>query len=190
MPPFLAAEALLTELAPAFMVNHSLRTYWFSRLLGLASGQHADDEALYVASLLHDAGFYGRYATATPESECISIRGARAAYDILGRCGWEMQRQDRVAEAITLHVNGDVPLSHGSEAFLLERGVMLDITGLHAWSLHPETVQGVFARHPRPTAQAHRPALRTIRPDSRTPHETNPAQVPAGGNPTSKRLRG
>jgi hypothetical protein len=57
-----AAETLLTELAPPFMVNHSLRTYWFSRLLGLVAGRHADDEALYVASLLHDVGFYGRYA--------------------------------------------------------------------------------------------------------------------------------
>jgi hypothetical protein len=26
---------------------------------------------------------------------------------------------------------------------------MLDVTGLHAWSLHPATVQGVFGRHPR-----------------------------------------
>jgi hypothetical protein len=47
------------------MVNHSLRTYRFSRLIGMGMGLSFDDEALYVASLTHDLGFYGRYAIAT-----------------------------------------------------------------------------------------------------------------------------
>ena len=62
-----AAERELEELAPPFMVNHSLRTYWFSRLLGETNTMSYDDEVLYVASLLHDIGFYGGHATATRE---------------------------------------------------------------------------------------------------------------------------
>jgi hypothetical protein len=108
-----------------------------------------DDEALYVACLLHDIGLFGSYGTATPEAECFAIRSARVAFDVLAACRWDRARQERVAEAITLHVNGDVPRALGPEAYLLEQGVMLDVTGLHAWNLHPATIAGVFARAPR-----------------------------------------
>lgn len=79
-----AAETLLAELTPPFMVNHSLRTYWFSRLIGIGAGIKFDDELLYVASLTHDMGFYGRYATPTPDAKCFSIRSARSACEIAG----------------------------------------------------------------------------------------------------------
>ncbi len=70
---------------PPFMLNHSLRTYWFSRLLGETNAMSYDDEVLYVASLLHDIGFYGAHATATQEAECFAIRGANAALILLRR---------------------------------------------------------------------------------------------------------
>jgi hypothetical protein len=142
------AETLLAELAPAYMVNHSLRTYWFARLLGLGASLRFDDEALYVASLLHDAGFFGRYATAAPEAECFAIRGANAALELLRDAGWDAARRERVAETIILHVNGTVPPEQGIEAYLMERGVLLDTTGLYAWDLNPSCVTRVFEQHP------------------------------------------
>jgi hypothetical protein len=143
-----AAEALLEELTPPFMVNHSLRTYWFSRLIGLAGDLTFDDELLYVASLTHDLGFYGRYAAPTRHAECFTIRSARSACDIAKQCGWDQARQDRVAEAVILNVNGHVPPTNGVEAFLMMRGVLVDATGLHAWRIHPDSIDGVFRRSP------------------------------------------
>jgi hypothetical protein len=143
-----ASEALLTELAPPFMVNHSLRTYWFSRLIGMGMGLSFDDEALYVASLTHDIGFYGRYARATDGAECFTIRSAQAADEILDRSGWDAARRDRVAEAVILNTNGHVPPELGIEAHLMMRGVLTDATGMHAWRVHPQTVDAVFEHLP------------------------------------------
>jgi len=147
-PAARAAETLLTELTPPYMVNHSLRTYWFSRLIGMGAGLSFDDEALYVASLTHDLGFYGRYATATDDAECFTIRSAQAARDILDEAGWDAARRDRVAEAVILNTNGNVPPAIGVEAHLMMRGVLTDATGMHAWRIHPKTIDAVFARLP------------------------------------------
>jgi len=144
-----AAESLLAELTPPFLLNHSMRTYWFSRLIGLGAGMLFDDEMLYVASLTHDLGFYGRYAEATQDAECFSIRSARAAGDIVESVGWDGARAERLQEAIILNVNGHVPQQTGKEAHLMMRGVLVDATGLHAWRINPQSVNAVFDRLPR-----------------------------------------
>ena len=144
-----AAEVLLAELTPAFLRNHSLRTYWFSRLIGLGAGVTFDDELLYVASLTHDLGFYGRYAEATQDAECFSIRSARAAGEIAESGGWDRARAERLQEAIILNVNGHVPQHDGMEAHLMMRGVLVDATGLHAWRINPRSVDAVFDQLPR-----------------------------------------
>jgi hypothetical protein len=130
------------------MVNHSLRTYWFSRLIGLGAGLPFDDEVLYVASLTHDLGFYGAYSEPAPASECFTIRSARAATDVVDRAGWDASRRARVAEAVVLNANGEVPIALGAEAHLMMRGVLVDATGVHAWRIHPENVSAVFERLP------------------------------------------
>jgi hypothetical protein len=143
-----AAETLLTELTPPFMVNHSLRTYWFSRLIGLGAGISFDDELLYVASLTHDLGFYGRYAEPTPDAECFTIRSARSASDIAKAATWDLAREERLAEAVILNANGHVPPAVGVEAHLMMRGVLADATGIHAWRMHPDSIKKVFDHLP------------------------------------------
>jgi hypothetical protein len=143
-----AAEMLLTELTPPFMVNHSLRTYWFSRLIGLGVGMSFDDELLYVASLTHDLGFYGRYAEPTHDAECFTIRSARSASDIAKAAAWDPAREERLAEAVILNANGHVPPALGVEAHLMMRGVLVDATGIHAWRIHPNSIKEVFDHLP------------------------------------------
>lgn len=53
-----------------------------------------------------------------------------------------------MAEAITLNLNGHVPLAMGAEAHLMMRGVLVDATGLHAWRIHPDSINGLFRRLP------------------------------------------
>jgi len=144
-----AAEILLRELTPPFLFNHSVRTYWFSRLIGLGAGAKFDDELLYIASLTHDLGFYGHYADATPDAECFSIRSARAAGEVTAKAGWDGARAERLQEAIIRNVNGHVPQQDGMEAHLMMRGVLVDATGLHAWRINPRSVDAVFDHLPR-----------------------------------------
>ena len=108
-----------------------------------------DDEMLYVASLTHDLGFYVRYAEATRDAECFSIRSARSAGEIADAAGWDRARAERVQEAIIFNVNGHVPPDDGVEAHLMMRGVLVDATGLHAWRINPQSIDAVFDRLPR-----------------------------------------
>jgi hypothetical protein len=122
------AETLLGEVASPFMVNHSMRTYWFSRLIGV--------------------GWYRTRPADTADAQCFSIRSARWAIDIARNAGWDEARTNRLGEAIILNLNGRVPRSLGPEAHLMMRGVMVDVTGLHAWRINPANLDGVFADLP------------------------------------------
>lgn len=138
----------LREIAPPFMVNHSLRTYWFSRLLARDSESLCDDELLYVASLAHDVGLLNRPSETSSHDSCFSIRGAEWASKIARQAGWPAGRRDRLEEAITLNLNGRVPARMGEAAHLMMRGVLLDVAGLYAWRINPSDVREVFDQLP------------------------------------------
>jgi HD domain len=152
VPGTVATTAALTRLsavAPAYLINHSIRTYWFSRLIGDATGLTFDDELLYVASLAHDVGLCPDCRPLSPRERCFSICGANWATDIAVNAGWKTERSDRLAQAITLNLNGRVPPTLGVEAHLMMRGVLVDVTGLYAWSVDRSQLQGLFRQFPR-----------------------------------------
>lgn len=139
------AERLADEFPP-FMWHHSHRSYLWALALARLEGLRPDEEVLYVACLLHDAGMFG--IGEREPSACFTLGGADAA----GRCaeGWDEPRRDRVMEAITLHINPVVSIDDGVEANLLTRGSTLDGIALRgAWWIHPETKDAVLERHPR-----------------------------------------
>lgn len=144
-----AAETLIRELSPPYMQNHSLRTYWYSRLIGQGAGLDWDDEGLYVASMLHDIAFFGKYRDEPAGVPCFGVRGGQAAYDLMRAHGADERRAEAVAEAISYHLNGSVPLEDGPVAHLMELGVMMDVTGLNAWRVHMDTIREVLAALPR-----------------------------------------
>jgi hypothetical protein len=62
---------------------------------------------------------------------------------------WERERTDTVAEAIVLHLNAAVPLEQGPEAYLLQIGAALDVTGFRMRDVDRATRQAILAAHPR-----------------------------------------
>ena len=80
---------------------------------------------------------------------CFAVRGANAAHEFARGVGLAPAAQERVAEAISLHVNVSVGLEHGPEAHLLNAGTALDVTGLRYWELPEGAADAVVARHPR-----------------------------------------
>jgi hypothetical protein len=142
----LASEGHCREVSPPWLVNHCLRSYCWGRILAAQRHLAPDDELFYVAALLHDLGLTERYANGAP---CFAIRGAMAARDAAHGAGLTGSRGDRLAEAITLHVNVRVGLEHGVEAHLLNAGTALDVTGLRYWELPDGAADAVVARHPR-----------------------------------------
>lgn len=144
-----AAETVCREVSPPYLVNHCLRAYCWARLLAAQRRLRHDDEVLYVACLLHDLGLTPRYAAGPADPPCFAVRGAEAARAVARSAGIAPGDDERVAEAISLHVNVRVGLEHGPEAHLLNAGTALDVTGLRYWELPDGAADAVVARHPR-----------------------------------------
>lgn len=131
-----AREALevATAVQTKSLVEHSLRSFVYARALGAVNRLDHDPEALFVAAVLHDHGIM------QTTDRCFTLVGAEEAERLGG---------PTAAEAVTLHINPNVPPEQGPEAHLLHDGVLLDIVGLRAWELRREAIERVRARHPR-----------------------------------------
>lgn len=150
------AERLCAEQTPPVVLVHSQRSYVWGTILAAHDRISFDEELLWIASLLHDLGFVDRGATAKPE--CFTLVGARAAMAIDSE-GWDDERRRSVAEAITLHLNLHVDLSHGPEAHLLWAGTRLDAVGWRYWDVAPGTAAAVLERYPRLDLKEYFPAV-------------------------------
>jgi hypothetical protein len=142
------AEAWCREASPPFLVNHCLRAFAWGRLIAAHDRVAFDEEALYVACLLHDLGLTERAAPADPVV-CFGVSGGEAARAALLGAGWPAERVDLVAEAICLHLNVRVGLRHGPVAYLVRAGSAFDVIGARYRALPPAAVEAVLASHPR-----------------------------------------
>ena len=73
------ATAIATAAESPEVFAHSLRTFLFAELVARASGIEHDAEAVYVASILHDAGLSARYMS---DRRRFEVDGAFLALDL------------------------------------------------------------------------------------------------------------
>jgi hypothetical protein len=139
-------EACL-ELMPRMIVEHSLRSFLYARALARRDRIEPDEEVLFVATMLHDAG------AMTPDTRdggrCFTLDGAERAERLLRDAGYPEAACEAAAGGITLHVNPTVSRGQGLEPHALHEGVLLDAAGLRAWQIERETIHAVRRRHPR-----------------------------------------
>jgi hypothetical protein len=143
------AEALCREASPPVLEEHCHRTHLWGVVIGREEGLEWDEEAFYVAALTHDLGLTERFRGHDRAAECFSLDSAAGARELAGRHGWPAPRTQTVEESITLHLNAEVPLSDGPEAYLLALGAALDVTGFRYGDVDPATRDAIVARHPR-----------------------------------------
>ncbi len=139
------AEELLQAAAPGFLVNHSLRCFYYSTALGDRNRISFDPELMYVASIFHDAGLIPVYDT----GRCFEEDGARTAAAYAQEHGWSSERRTALAEAIRLHAALAIELDDGPEAFLLWHATALDVRGHRHGDLPPSVLARVVAAYPR-----------------------------------------
>jgi len=145
-----AAGQLLALVSETWLVNHCLRTFLWATILGKKEYRAYDEELLFVASALHDLGLTDAGAKlSTTRAECFAVEGAFAAEDFLAQHGVDDKRRELIAEAISLHLNVQVPLKHGIEAHLLHEGAGLDVVGARYNEIAKATCDGVLHLHPR-----------------------------------------
>ena len=142
-----AARRLSEEVSPAFVYNHTVRSYLFGRELAAAggTGNDHDDELLFLACVLHDLGVTD-YAIGDQRFE---VEGADAAARFLREAGVEDDRVKTVWNAIALHTSPGLAQGFGVIEGLAQRGIAADIAGLGREQLRPEFAERVHAAWPR-----------------------------------------
>jgi HD domain-containing protein len=136
-----AAADLAAAAAPRYLLNHSYRTFLFGRCLVPAGD--VDDEAAFVASMLHDLGLTDEHKT---DSEFVRS-GADLACSFLERRGWPLERIRLVEEAILRHTNlvaEEVPVHR-----VVQAGAAVDVAGLGSDELNPEALSAIVSAYPR-----------------------------------------
>jgi hypothetical protein len=139
------AEDLLRSVAPPFLANHSFRSHFFAVALAQRDRVTFDEELLYVAALLHDIGLVEEFDT----GRCFEEDSADAAVRLAEQGEWEAERRERLAEAIRLHVEADISLGDGPEAYLLWHATGLDVAGHRHGELTAAEVRAVVDAYPR-----------------------------------------
>src|SRR6476660_10143451 len=144
-----ASLALVRSTESQPIVNHSIRTFLFARLLaeheGCLSDAAYDEDLLFAATVLPDLGL-GEHARGQARFE---VEGADLAAELLRERGVAEADVDRVWEAIALHSSIGIAHRRGLLTHLTHRGVFLDI-GHNSDGLAERLRQEVLKAYPRP----------------------------------------
>jgi hypothetical protein len=143
------AEERTRELSSPALYAHCARTWAFAELFSQRDRVKHDAELLYLACMLHDLGLTEKHWAQDAHAKCFAVEGARAAHALVHAAGASDERAREVAEAICLHLNVDVPPRLGAEAYLLSKGVSLDVVGRRLHQIAPPTTLEVNERWPR-----------------------------------------
>jgi len=97
-----AAVALMRAAAPPVLFNHCLRTFLLGAIDARRRAQRVDEEAVFVASILHDLALVEKYAGDLTKS--FEQNGAEYAERFVRDKGFSDDRAEKVAKSILLHV--------------------------------------------------------------------------------------
>jgi hypothetical protein len=139
------AEEVCRGLPPS-VAGHSHRCYLWGAILAAQDGIAFDEEVLYVAALLHDAGMP---VAAAEGHDCCFTLDSVLAVRALDAPPEPAARRHAVEEAIALHLNPAVARERGAEAHLMNAAAALDVLGMRLWEIEREAKAAVLERHPR-----------------------------------------
>jgi hypothetical protein len=139
------SEELIADVAPAFLVNHSVRAYVWAVELAAHDKLEFDPEILYVSALLHDIGLVPAYDMGA----CFEIDGAIAAERFALQQGQSAERAHAIYDAIALHMLAGVPAGSANEVALLNDSTGVDVAGYRIGDVRPEAIPEVVGAYPR-----------------------------------------
>jgi hypothetical protein len=143
-----ASLAIARSSVKRSIVDHSIRSFLFARLLadreGLLVDAEYDEDMLFAATVMHDLGL-GEHATGEARFE---VEGADLAADVLRKHGVAEPDINRVWEAIALHSSVGIADRRGLLTSLTHRGVFID-AGRVTDALADRLRQEVLIAYPR-----------------------------------------
>lgn len=139
------ARELIADVAPPFLVNHSIRSYAWAVELARHDGVQFDPEILYVSAVLHDIGLVPAYDL----GGCFEVDGAIAAEQLARDAGQPEDRARAIYDVIALHMIELLPPAPAAEVILLWDSTGTDVTGYRFTDVRPAIIPGVLAAYPR-----------------------------------------
>ena len=139
------ARELIADVAPAYLVNHSIRAYAWAVELAMHDGLSFDPEILYVSAALHDIGLVAAYDL----GGCFETDGAIAAERFALERGAPADRAKAIYQVIDLHMAAALPPDATNEDVLLEASTGTDVTGYRFGDVRPANVAPILAAYPR-----------------------------------------
>ncbi len=131
------------------IVDHSIRTFLFARLLadheGALNDAAYDEQLLFAATVMHDLGL-GEHARGHARFE---VEGADLAAGVLREHGVPDADVDRVWEAIALHSSHGLAERRGLLTYLTYKGVFVD-AGRNTDGVAAELRKEVLNAYPKP----------------------------------------
>jgi hypothetical protein len=141
-----AADAFAASVEPAFLVNHSRRTFHLGTELLSRAGRTADAELLYVASILHDV------ALGTELDDGVTpfqLRGGEVAANWTLEAGRSDRDASLIYDAIALHLELTTAQDGRPEVAGVHLGAAADVIGLRVEQLSPAWLEVLLGDLPR-----------------------------------------
>jgi HD domain-containing protein len=139
------ARELITDVAAACLVNHSVRSYAWAVDLAGHDGLAFDPEILYVSAMLHDIGLVPAYDLGGD----YAVDGAIAAERLAVEEGEPKPRARAIYDAIALHNDEAMPPDPAAEVVLLWDATGVDVTGERFSDVRSAIIPAVLAAYPR-----------------------------------------
>jgi hypothetical protein len=122
-----------------------MRSYYFARLIARRENSKADNELIFLSTVLHDLGF----TDAGRGPNRFEIEGAHAARNFLLDRGVDDDRSWKVWNNIALHTT-DISLYKDDASRLTQLGILYDLTALPPEiKIAPADVTEIVRRYPR-----------------------------------------
>lgn len=139
-----AATTLTSSVSPPYLFHHAMRTFLYGSLVGRALGQHYDEEAFYLACILHDLGLTEKFAGDRP----FEIEGAEAARKFLAEQGYSASNTEIVWDGIAMHASA-IGSFKRPEIALVGEGAGSDVLGPDFSQINKADSDAILRAFPR-----------------------------------------
>jgi hypothetical protein len=139
------AGEFIADSEPAFLANHSVRSYAWAVALAAVDGLTLDPEVLYVAALLHDIGLVPAYDA----GGCFEFDGGHFAHGFAIGAGLPEPPARAIRDAVVLHMAAELPPDARSESVLLSDSTGTDVRGYRLEEIPATLVSRVVEAFPR-----------------------------------------
>lgn len=127
-----AAVEFVSEHEQPFLLNHSIRSYFYARSIGVTQGliadEHYSDETLFLAAVLHDIGLTDEGAGPNR----FEVDGANRAVRFVREHALSDDAVNLIWDAIALHTSPGIASHKRPEVALAHFGIGADIFGFGA----------------------------------------------------------